>query len=523
MPARNVVPGPGARSLPSIVTELARKSGDALLRALNQAARSLATAGRTPEVMDLLGDPGLEAVEAHAASLLFAMSLITLHSLEAAGHPDAPRLADSLRLHMEQRSEQLDDPTLSTIAGAMAMAHWDPGPVMAQRLAGLEGRNLPPVTLADLRKRLSRLAREMSDDPVLLHEHLSRLPAAGATAKFTALLARHPRAALREAAAGFVLTLPPDEAGTLLDIIAEDAKPSAAHVARLRLMRHVLPEALLGRLDRALAALESRAPAAGPAALPRVIDCICSMPDGVGAQSLAAMLRIGRRHGFVALLLKQGHGLKDAIVQLGMSQAEAAGRIDAIEGAMLCCNATPDLLRLRLPAALAENEAAAQPPAFAVVEALRLLGITTVEPDPRPLHAILDDLLTQLPAEQRDDAAMHAARKALPGLDHDMLNTWFEGDAVALRELAGVKTGQKEALLLTRLLPARRADWAWRCIWAAAALIHDGAPEAVDDGAQLALIARDLLGEVPMAEIALMRHIAQTSIQAARRAGLEGL
>lgn len=85
--------------------------------------------------------------------------------------------------------------------------------------------------------------------------------------------------------------------------------------ASLAMVRKWLPEEpSRAVLDEAITAVLRQGGAANPAN-PWAVHCVLtSLPDGAGAQSIAAAVQRGKRRGVALLLLKQGHDVKDAFI-----------------------------------------------------------------------------------------------------------------------------------------------------------------------------------------------------------------
>jgi hypothetical protein len=240
------------------------------------------------------------------------------------------------------------------------------------------------------------------------------------------------------------------------------------------------------------------------------------MCDGAGAQSLFVAMRQGRRHAVASVLIKAEAGVADAWVQSGMAKADADGMIEEITEMAQAVEVSLDFLRRRLADALATHLETGRPPPFGLVQAVETIGLGPLPPARVAPSALAASLTATLPPERRgaeSRRAAHAVSTTWP-TRIDVVGSWFEaGEAVdaRLRPLRGRR--KRIEAVLGEILPARRGFWAERCAWTAATL-HEAAAD--DDGlwASFALVAQDLAGETPLAEIPLARLIAETTVDA---------
>ena len=161
------------------------------------------------------------------------------------------------------------------------------------------------------------------------------------------------------------------------------------------------------------------------------------------------------------------------------------------------------LLRL----AVGRNLARGTPPPFELVRALEAIGLDSLGPDLATPAEIIDSTLTRSVDSEDGDSSPEARETFIA-------DGWFEaGDDVdAVLQLTHTVEGGAEALLKD-YLPGRREFWASQCALSALAL-KDGKATSDQDWKPLARVGRDLLRDVPLYEIPLMRQIAERSAAA---------
>lgn len=244
--------------------------------------------------------------------------------------------------------------------------------------------------------------------------------------------------------------------------------------ASLATVRKWLPEELSrGTLDDAIKAVLRQGSAAPPSNPWTVQRVLTSLPDGAGAQSIAAAVRRGKHRGVALFLLKQGHGLKDAFIvdtanatQQKQLLAQVTAGIDAFEVA-------PDFVPQALSRALGDGAAHNAPIAPGAIDAVEVWG--------EDLIPVASDALTILSAIGADAALAEfpaTTREALFLESGDwtekfaLFDTWFE-DTTEVRDICARSRSRsergREAALWTYL--ETRRDWWARQIAVGAATL----------------------------------------------------
>jgi hypothetical protein len=318
---------------------------------------------------------------------------------------------------------------------------------------------------------------------------------------------RDPRA--RRTAIGFLLA--PEEPVALAAVSGLAASAAQGGLdaecrRRIDMIRGWLPPSRREALDAAI-------PSAGPA-LPRLaagfVKAIVSVCDGSGAAALLATMKRGSRYSIASVMTKPW-GVADSFVIEDVPKGKAAeielGATYSTTTAEVSLAAWTRLVRL----ALGRNLAQGAPPPFELVRTLESIGLDSLAPDTATAAEIIDQALAGI-ADRDSAQAIAEAHKSVS--DSDAAGDWFEaGDAVdaVLKETDSVDGGAEA--LLEDYLPGRRAFWASQCALSALAL-KDRVATREGCWEHLALVGRDLLRDVPLHDIPLMRQIADRSATA---------
>jgi hypothetical protein len=129
---------------------------------------------------------------------------------------------------------------------------------------------------------------------------------------------------------------------------------------------------------------------------------------------------------------------------------------------------------------------------------------------------LVEALITDLPSARTDTVAAQAAHQASVSCERtfETLASWFEAGEAVQKILQPLRTRKRRIEAVSdQLLPTRREFWAERCAWMAATL-KEGAVEGDDTWCDFALVARDLVGQRPLAEIPLAARIAVETVEA---------
>jgi hypothetical protein len=323
---------------------------------------------------------------------------------------------------------------------------------------------------------------------------------------FVERLAADPNGLARQAAVGFLLHREEPLARAAIDGLAAAASRGELEVSTRRWIEVVgrwLPPDRQG-------AIEAAFPSAGRA-VPRrnanVVRATASVCDGSGASALSALVKNGSRYTIVSVMVKST-GVAQAMLLEDLPKSETTAYQRIAGSAAPSSEVSLATLTLLLRLALGVNLAHEAPPPFALVKAVEAIGLDTVTPDPATPAEIIGTVLARGPDCDLAETVRQAHESVARG---EFADNWFEaGENVEAVLESAQAPGEAASALLARYLPGRRAFWAAQCARSSLALM-EGAGPGDETWKHLALVGRDLLGDVPITAIPLMRRIAETS------------
>ena len=194
----------------------------------------------------------------------------------------------------------------------------------------------------------------------------------------------------------------------------------------------------------------------------RLERCLGTLPDGSGSQSFAIGLDGVAGPAVAMILVKTGHGIKDAFVVLDEDGDEPNQTMTEMELETGALDIPWETVPTALAAALAEGLASGHPPSAGLLDVALACGLTGLRP--RPLTP--RDWLTEVDPEGEIATLSVQKRGRLVNRsetwpdDHPIVETWYEGTAIfdeMLKEDQGPR--QLEAAIWTHL-ETRREVWA---------------------------------------------------------------
>jgi hypothetical protein len=334
-----------------------------------------------------------------------------------------------------------------------------------------------------------------------------------------------PNVVVRHAGLGFLFN---DQAARrfTLDLLNNMTQPeqliSPVSLRRMQALQPWLPAEERGALAQAIASC--RAAGGKTAAWPKTADLsvYASGLDGVGAQNIVIVVQdgtIGRgkkaipTYAFMALLGKVGFGLRDAWGREHLTEPELNELMDRLDDATGLTATTATYAIAAVQYFLGMNVQAGTMPPFGLLAVAERCGWTELTPHAPSVEHLVRTLVDATDAKTRTPATRQRLLKTADWLDgHRMHETWFEDcpEVTALFAKKMSKDKRRQALL-TGLLQNRRRRWAELMAWTAFAAQNAG-PDS--DWQQFAIVAEELLGDRPLADIALMQMIANQTIAA---------
>lgn len=480
-------------------------------------------------IVDLTGAEGRkkrpDVMMHHAYSFMLGQTLEQLRQRSEAGDGHATMAMENVRATIAQ--QMLAGKLVPTAAIALVSAFSRAGIEVGEDIrsamnhamvqTGAGQHNLPTP---DADEMLKELVKSCEGDPFLIQSQFAELTAAMPAELQLSLLEGLVFAddsSLREAAIGWLLAVPAI-ATPLALMIAEAANRglvSATSLTNLMLMRNWVSEDRRRAIDAIIKAARTveSVPEKRPAI--QVRELLISERDGAGAQSMFASIKQGRKNALVSVLVKQGHGVRDAWVASSLSRPEIEDMLDHIAFEMSVHETTAEDTSLLLSSALADGPLGSAPP-FGLVQAINLIGLSDVAPKPVSVDDLVASMLAGADTAAIDVKAVEKAVRASGRwlATNPQLDSWFEtGDDVAAAIKGRRKIEDRIAAIIKNVLEPKRAFWANVVAWSAFAQRAD---EHGSEWIEMALVAREMASERPLTEIPLARFIAVQTAEAAR-------
>lgn len=290
---------------------------------------------------------------------------------------------------------------------------------------------------------------------------------------------------------------------------------NATLLSDLIALRKWMPaDAAQSALDKVIRDVLRQEVSGGAVAKPWTVHRILSsLPDGAGAQSLLATCSQGSRKCLVALMIKQGFGVKDAYIVPCSGASEQKRLLAEISVTMPFSDISQAYLHPALSAALADGLRHGLPPAVGLIDVAPVLGLAGATPQSAPLLDQIDP--------KGEIAALPAAKlgRLIGQSRHwfdsfDMADSWFETSAELSDALARCNTHAAEKKALWSYLETRRDWWAQHFARCAQILKHsiDADPQA---WLSFAAVSHGLIQGRALKKIPIFEDIAEDSLEAA--------
>ncbi|HEV7267332.1 MAG TPA: UPF0149 family protein [Falsiroseomonas sp.] len=439
------------------------------------------------------------------------------------GSPDGPRLLGVVEVAVRQieATDGLDAASRSRLAQVYARAELEPPP---------EARLTPEVLasatreaaqqMPDVAGMLKAVLRQAGQDPLQAHAYLVEAIAAfphDARAQFVQVIGSHQDPVAPRLALYWLLDRLPAvrlAAATALLGRANAGQLDAQAGSVLPILRKWLPaEPARAVVDAAIKAW-LRGGGGRQEAVPwKIQRVVASLPDGAGAQSIAALVQQGRRRGVALLLLKQGHGVKDAFIQACSSAREQEGLLAEIGGQIALIEMHPDHVAAALSRALGDGAAHDSLPPPGLIDMTGIWGGEMLGPVPSDTRAIM----AAIGADEALAARTDAEREGLLGVagatvaDQRHFDAWFEDTSELAERLAKTRGDRQRQAAAWKYLETRRDWWARQLAVCAATLKASFAPNQAD-WLSFAAGAQALLDQRPLRRIPVMEHIVPRSL-----------
>ena len=325
---------------------------------------------------------------------------------------------------------------------------------------------------------------------------------------------------LRDTAILYLLDAAPEVRRTVCRLITEHASASLVSPVALRRMialRNWLPENERPYLDTAIKTSRQRQVECAPWPKRLVEEIIVSNMDGVGAQSVFAVAKEGRKHVIASLLVKQGVGIADAWCLRGQSKTDVRDFLGHIHSETDSHRIDPEFLHVLVPHYLAVGQKNGNVPVPGLLDFVEAIGIEKWQ----PAELAVDELLSLLekdidPVRIHQTAVAKVIERSGDWLDeYGFLESWFEEDAevdAILSKNPRSKTSTRVNAIIKSVLEPRRAKWTERFLWTALWLKQK--QDLLSPWADFFVIGRELHRGRPVNDIPVMRGIAEVTVMA---------
>jgi hypothetical protein len=383
----------------------------------------------------------------------------------------------------------------------------------------------PDELMRTLRGFLDDLARMVSSPFEVIHS----LRSAGAMLPamlrgFMATeLALSPHPVLREAVP--LLLLDDDatvrrNAAAALEQTAHPDTMSPDTLRRAITLRNWIPAADRPALDAAIRKGRLAGVTIGVRPVPAPdLEFHASVVDGSAAQSILMVSRSGKTNFFGGLLLRHGTGVVDTWADADLSSGKINKLLREAQTAAATVRVGTAFVDTVVQHAIGTALALDTVPPAMVLELAEIVGGTEWKDRRLDIKAEAEQLFEALdPADRTPKAVKSGLAKGATWIAKEpAFSSWFEdgpGVQKALAKLPRTDQIGMTAVVMTEILPGKRADWAERflvmALWSQAATDAKQQARAVD----LALIAHALVGDGPIAAIPAMAVIARQTVRA---------
>jgi hypothetical protein len=339
------------------------------------------------------------------------------------------------------------------------------------------------------------------------------MPAESRAMFVTTVLIQKKVPALSEAALGWVL----DDAGSVRESVAQILEQDAGGISgvmlrRMIALRNWLPETERPALDRAIKANQKKiACTSWPAA--KVLEAYASSPNGAGAQSIFMIVGQGRKRAFVALLFKEGIGVRDAWVGHKLSPSEVQKQLQMAATQVDLSPVSLDYVGAATRHFLGMNTRSGVMPPFDLLDVAETAGLTDLNPENQGVEVLVASLCAEIAPEHATPQAIAKALKASASWEEDqpIIGTWLENsdEAEALLTNRKLSKTKCKAALLAMPMQKHRRWWAELIAWTGYTMKHASEGSGWEE---YALVARELLGERSLDEIGIMCEVAEATL-----------
>ncbi len=445
------------------------------------------------------------------------------------GDPEARQTRALIFEHLEEAisAGRLDAASLMLVGKVLNDSGWNvPEGLKARLVRSLEasGTSALAAGLLDLKTALAEIVGASEGDAFAAYEALNSVLAAFPSeiaGRMLATLGEGHAPVLMHVLAGFAMHREPRLAHAAIDELKRAGKAElveSALVERLVRMRPWLPADRQAPLDEAIRALRVYAQPPVHSERPSAVKCFVMACDGSGAAGALATLKARDGWRFVAAMTKPA-GVEEVLSLEGLGKRQVDLTLRGMRESVIAAQTDVAGVARYLELAIGENVAAKKPPPFRLIAFVENLGLGPIAPRLVSSADLIAEMLAEWPDAEQDAAAVAKAHKVVT--DEAPEQPWFEAGQSVETLLTPIRSGRTRAkAVLNDYLPKRREFWARTCARTAFALqLERGAYGELAHS--LALVGREIAGGAPLAEIPLMRKIAEMTVSAyeSRRQG----
>lgn len=229
----------------------------------------------------------------------------------------------------------------------------------------------------------------------------------------------------RNAIALMVLDSNQQRAKIALNVLKQAPKSlPAAALGRLVRIRNWLNRSVQNKADKLIQLARKRGVSPTSAATThQICDVLMSTIDSYGVQCVALTLQEGNQYRIVSFLLKEHHGVVDAMVSPLTSKKETQAFIARFkQSGLLFEKVSFELIAQQLPLFLAMNRQFNTSIDPFLVQCMELLGLKNWNPDDAMLHTLYQDLLD---VECSDDVIAKVQKRSAKWTSASIGNSWF--------------------------------------------------------------------------------------------------
>jgi len=412
--------------------------------------------------------------------LLFALVLDAMRMNLEYRERDAKELLALVNGWMETTGAGLGSPEKMALCQAFLRASLPPPDVIRispedpEIDASMQGNEMPDISEL-MRDLLPEGAKDHSAF-MILHEAMGSMPEQAAEAfVFEMIKQALPQHIML--ARYFLLTPEPDlrlsTARGFADL-ARAGRINAALLSDLIQLRKWMPkDTARAALDIAIKEALRREASGGTAPRAwRLHHLKASLPDGTGSQSIAASVSRGSEKSIAMLLIKSGHGIKDAYAIPCASATEQRAFLAQIEEGVPMHDVSPDYLPQTLAQALDDH----LPPAPGFLDVAQMLGLQEITPsDPADPCDIADPdgIVAGLSVQKHGRLISESIEWPATV---NIASSWFISDADLSDALDLASTERQAEQAIWAAFEVQRDLWAMTFARAAAVLRHAEEP-----------------------------------------------